>query len=204
MTEDILLVLAMITDTFFVSLSYACANIKIPILSAVIISFVSSAVLAASLYLARSAGSFFPEEYCRIFGALILGIIGGIQFCQNRLKAVLKKRSGNGSVSFSCFNLDFVISVYLDETQADSDHSKILSAKESFALAFTLSLDSLCAGMAAGICKSNIIRIAVMSFLLGLISVAAGKKLGKTNIIQTDLSWLSGLFLIFLAVIKLL
>lgn len=204
MTEDILLVLAMITDTFFVSLSYSCQKIKIPVLSAVIISIVSSAVLTLSLCFSQIFCLFIPQNYCRIFGAIILGVIGIIQFCRNRLKSLLKKHSGNKSVSFSCFNIGFVVKVYIDETQADSDCSKILSAKESVALALALSVDSLCGGMAAGISGSNIVLTLILSFSLGILAVVCGEKLGKTNILRGyDLSWLSGLFLIFLAVLKL-
>lgn len=203
MAEDIFLVLAMITDTFFVSLSYAGEKIKIPVISAVIISLVSSCVLTLSLFFSKSFGAFFPQEYCRLTGAVILGIIGIIQFCQNSLKAILKKHSGNGSVSFSCFNIGFVISVYLDETKADSDCSKVLSARESLALSLALSVDSLCGGIAAGISGGNIIRVGIMSFVFGLLSIAMGGKLGKQiNKQNYDLSWLSGVFLIFLAVIK--
>lgn len=204
MTEDILLVLAMITDTFFVSLSYSSSKIKIPAVSAFIISFISSALLTLSLLISKSISAFFPIEYCRISGAVILGIIGLIQFCQNGLKSLLKKHSGNGSVSFSCFNIGFVISVYLDETKADSDCSKILSPKESVALSFALSVDSLCGGLAAGISGANIFRVAITSFIFGLLSVAMGDKIGsQINNKKLDLSWLSGVILIFLAVIKI-
>lgn len=204
MAEDVFLVLAMITDTFFVSLSYAGEKIKIPAISAVIISFVSSCVLTLSLFFSKSVGAFFPQDYCRITGALILGIIGLIQFFKNSFKAILKKHSGNGSVSFNCFNIGFVISVYLDEKKADCDSSKILSVKESLALSLALSVDSLCGGIAAGISGSSIIRVAVMSFFLGLLSVATGIKLGRQlNNTFIDLSWLSGAFLIFIAILRL-
>lgn len=204
MTEDILLVLAMITDTFFASLSYSSSKIKIPAVSAFIISFISSAFLTLSLLMSKSISVFLPVEYCRILGAIILGIIGIIQFCQNGLKAMLRKHSGNGSVSFSCFDIGFVISVYLDETKADSDCSKILSAKESIVLSFALSVDSLCGGLAAGISGANIIRVGIISFIFGLLSVAMGGKIGsQINNKKTDLSWLSGVILIFLAVIKI-
>ncbi|MBQ3566139.1 MAG: sporulation membrane protein YtaF [Oscillospiraceae bacterium] len=204
MTEDVFLVLAMITDTFFVSLSYAGEKIKIPVMSAVVISFVSSCVLAVSLFFSKSVSNFFPQEYCRIIGAVTLGLIGAVQLCQSSLKAVLKKHSGNGKVSFSCFDIGFVISVYLDETKADSDCSKVLSTKESLALALALSVDSLSGGIAAGISGSNIIGTALMSFLLGLFAVAVGGILGnRIKKGNRDFSWISGIFLVGLAVIKL-
>lgn len=204
MTEDMLLVLAMITDTFLASLSYGGGKIKIPFISGFIISAVSSAVLTLSLCVSQYAGMLIPDNFCRIFGAILLGTIGTIQFCQNGLKSILKKHSGNGRLSFRFFNIGFVISVYLDETKADSDCSKVLSPKESFALAAALSVDSVSGGLGAGLSGANIFRVCIMSFVLGLLSVAAGSKIG-TGISHKsiDLSWLSGVFLIILSIIKL-
>lgn len=204
LTEDILLVLAMITDTFLASLSYGSGKIKIPFISALIISLISSAVLTLSLCLSQWTGMFINESFCRIFGTILLGAVGIIQFCQNGLKSILKKHSGNGKLSFRFFNIGFVISVYLDETKADADSSKILSAKESFALAAALSVDSISGGLGAGLSGANVFRVCIMSFAFGLLSVAIGSRLG-TGISHKsiDLSWLSGVFLIVLAIVKI-
>ena len=48
MTEDMLLVLAMSTDAFFAALSYSTGKIKIPAVSAFVISIISSSVLTAA------------------------------------------------------------------------------------------------------------------------------------------------------------
>lgn len=205
LTEDILFVLAMITDTFLASLSYSSGKIKIPFLSGIIISVISSAVLTISLCISKWAGIFIPENYCRIFGAILLGIVGTIQFCQNGLKSILKKHSGNGQLSFKFFSIGFVISVYLDETKADADKSKVLSAKESIALAAALSVDSVSGGLGAGLSGANVFRICIMSLILGMLSIAAGNKIGAgISHKSLDLSWLSGVFLIILSITKLL
>ena len=108
MTEDMLLVLAMSTDAFFAALSYSTGKIKIPVVSAFIISIISSAVLTASMLVSYAAGSFIPESFCRTAGAVLLGIIGITSFCQNGLKSILRKHQGNGRLSFSCFNIGFI------------------------------------------------------------------------------------------------
>ncbi len=205
MTEDILLVIAMITDTFLASLSYSSGKIKIPFISGLIISVISSAVLTISLCISKFAGMYIPDNFCRISGAILLGLIGTVQFCQNGLKSILKKHSGNGRLSFRFFNIGFVISVYLDETKADADRSNVLSAKESIALAAALSIDSISGGLGAGLSGANVFRVCIMSLIFGLLSIAAGSKLGAgISHKSIDLSWLSGVFLIILAIIKLL
>ena len=55
MTEDMLLVLAMSTDAFFAALSYSTGKIKIPAVSAFVISIISSAVLTASMLISAAA-----------------------------------------------------------------------------------------------------------------------------------------------------
>lgn len=204
MTEDMLLVLAMSTDTFFAALSYSAGKIKIPIVSALIISVISSAVLTASMLLSHAAGAFIPENICRTAGAILLGLIGIMEFCQNGLKTILRKHQGNGKLSFSFFNIGFVISVYLDETCADCDCSKVLSPKESLALAAALSVDSVSGGLGAGLSGSNILRVCLFSFIFGLMAVASGGKVGEgLSRKGPDLSWISGAFLIILAACRL-
>ena len=203
MTEDMLLVLAMSTDAFFAALSYSTGKIKIPAVSAFVISIISSAVLTASMLISAAAGAFIPESFCRTAGAVLLGVIGITGFCQNGLKSILRKHKGNGKVSFSCFNIGFVISVYLDETKADG--SKILSPKEAVALALALSVDSVSGGLGAGLSGANILRVCLLSFIFGLMAVAAGGKLGEgLSKKGPDLSWVSGVFLIVLAAYKLI
>lgn len=158
MTEDMLLVLAMSTDAFFAALSYSTGKIKIPAVSAFVISIISSAVLTASMLISAAAGAFIPESFCRTAGAVLLGVIGITGFCQNGLKSILRKHKGNGKVSFSCFNIGFVISVYLDETKADADRSKILSPKEAVALALALSVDSVSGGLGGGTFRRKYIK----------------------------------------------
>lgn len=69
--------------------------------------------------------------------------MGTVSLFQNMLKNALRKRQGEGGLKFSFFNIDFVICVYLDETKADCDSSKTLSAKEAVTLALALSATPL-------------------------------------------------------------
>ena len=195
MTEDMLLILAMSTDAFFAALSYSAGKIRIPAVSALIICAVSTIVLTLSAGLSSVLGS---------SGAVRLGFIGIIGFFQNGLKSILRRHQGKGKLSFCCFDIDFVISVYLDETQADSDMSKVLSPRESLALAAALSVDSVSGGFGAGLSGIHIIRLCILSFVFGIIAVSAGVRLGDgLKNCKKDFSWISGAFLIVLAFYKL-
>lgn len=205
MTGDLLLVLAMCTDSFFAALSYGVGKIKIPAVSAVIICLVGTAVLTFSMLISGVPEEFISPVACRIAGSIILGVVGVISFCQSSLKSLLRKRQRGGKVSFSLFNIGFVVNVFLDETAADADRSKTLSPKESLTLAVALSADSLAGGFGAGLSGTDITTTAILSFALGILSITAGGRLGQSLSRKApDLSWISGIFLIILSLIKLL
>lgn len=203
--QDIMLVLAVSLDALIAAFSFGSGNIRIPPRSALTISIICSAVLTVSMLLSSLLGSVIPDNLCRAAGAGILTIMGTISLFQNMLKSALRKRQGEGGLSFRFFNIDFVICVYLDETKADCDCSKELSAKEAVTLALALSADSLASGFGAGLGNSNIIRIAAASLVAGLAAIALGGFIGKkVSCRKPELSWLSGVILILLGLSKYL
>lgn len=202
---DILLVLAVSIDAFLAAFSLGAEKIHIPPLSAAVISLICTAVLSCSVLVSSVIGSALPEKYCLAIGGAILIIMGTVSLFQNMLKSALRKRQGEGGVSFKFFSFDFVIRVYLDETQADSDRSKRLSAREAVTLALVLSPDSLASGLGAGLGGAGIIRIAAVSAVFGLAAVWLGSALGrKISHRKPVLSWLSGVMLIALGIFKYL
>ncbi len=123
-------------------------------------------------------------------------------FFKNYLKGKKKK---NGKVKLKLFNIFFIIEIYIDETKADIDNSKILSSKEALYLATALSLDSLAIGFGSGLLDMNILYILFASLIMDLIAIWSGLFIGKTFVdrAKIDLSWLAGMILILLAVLKL-
>lgn len=203
--QDILLVLAVSIDAFLAAFSLGSERIRIPPLSAAVISLICTAVLSCSVFFSSVIGSALPEKYCLAVGGAILIIMGTVSLFQNMLKNALKKRQGEGGISFKFFSFDFVVRVYLDETQADSDRSKLLSAREAVTLAFVLSPDSLASGLGAGLGGAGIIRIAAVSAVFGLLAVWLGSVLGRRiSSRKPVISWLSGVTLIILGVFKYL
>ena len=205
MLSDILLVLATVTDTFLASLSYGSGGIKIPFVSGIILSVVSTLILTLSVSLSHILGGYIPGEICIVLSSIILFLIGALQLFQKGLKSLLKKHRGSGRLSFRFLDIGFVIRVYIDETQADLDRSKTLSPGESLSLAAALSVDSVSGGIGAGLWEINILRLTLLSFTLCMLSIYLGSILGsRINRKGRDMSWISGAFLMILAVSKLL
>lgn len=201
--QDIMLVSAVSVDALIAAFSYGAGRIRIPASSAFIISFICSLILTLSIMLSSLLGEMIPDRLCRAAGAGLLTVMGTVSLFQNMLKSALRKRQGEGGLKFSFFNIDFVICVYLDETKADCDSSKRLSAKEAVTLALALSADSLASGFGAGLGGANILRIALISLAVGLISIGSGSYFGqKAACKKPRLSWLSGVILIMLGLLK--
>ena len=69
-------------------------------------------------------------------------------------------------------------------------------------LAFILSLDSIAVGIGTGLVQSGQVMLVIGSFLAGIAVMEAGWMLGHgtRHILNRDLSWLSGVCLLLLAI----
>ena len=108
------------------------------------------------------------------------------------------------------FNFDVIgtysfVDIFLDETEADQDHSKELSISEALYLGIALSLDSLASGLAYGIGVVNFGLLLGCSFGFGVVLIVVGSALGKRLMCRFtgDVSWLSGCLLMILALLRL-
>ncbi|MDD6795838.1 MAG: sporulation membrane protein YtaF [Clostridiaceae bacterium] len=206
MIESLLLVLSVCIDAFVASIAYGTNKIKIPFSSVIIISFVGSIILGISLFLGGFILEFLPGNLPIILSFSILMILGIYSLFEGLLKNYIQKKAESDKpLTFKIFDINFVLQVYADETKADFDHSHNLTAKESFYLALALSFDSLAVGFGSSLVGGNYIVTIVLCFLIGIISIIAGVGIGK-KLVQSsnlNLSWLSGLILMVLAITKL-
>lgn len=202
--DIVLLVLAVCIDSFIVSMAYGAQSIKIPLKSVMIIAGFGTFFLGVSLYLAKFLQQFFSLQICYYISFTILFIIGIISLFQTQMKYYLKKHK-EGKLMFSLKEISFVVDVYIDETKADADHSKVLSAKEAVYLAIALSIDSLATGIAFGMAVQDPREVLLISFLMGVMILAIGQWIGKriSKVLDFDLSWITGVILLILAFSRL-
>ncbi len=204
MLAAFLLVIAICIDAFTTSITYGIGGIKIPTISALIISFMGTVFLTVSLFFAKVISGYISPQLCITLSVSLLILIGVTNLFQNTIKAYLRKNKKK-NVRFSLFNISFVIDIFLDETKADIDNSKTLSAMEALMLGFALSVDSLATGFCAGLSVVSIPEAIALCFLIGFLAVSLGCFIGEkvSKRTKVDLSWLSGVTLIILAVSKL-
>ena len=163
MWNAFLLVIALSLDSFLASLAYGGEHIRIPWKSAVLISLIGVLFLSFSLYTAAFIQQFIPPYICRMISFTIFFMIGLSSLFQGTIKSFLGTYKRK-KLSFEYSGISFVLDIYLDETKADADNSKLLSLKEALYLAVALSIDSLASGFALGISIVQPLPVLVIRF----------------------------------------
>jgi putative sporulation protein YtaF len=207
MLESLLLVSSLCIDSFVASIAYGTSKIRIPPLCILIINLVCTLTLACSFFIGSIFRSLLPDNLPVLLGFLLLMLLGVYRLFEYIFKAYIFKYSKSDKpLTFKLFDFQFVLQVYADETKADFDNSKCLNIKESFYLALALSLDSLTVGIGSSLCNINYIQVLILCFVIGMLLVSIGVFLGRkfAQKIHFELSWLSGVLLILLAILRIL
>lgn len=191
MIKALLLVIAVCTDCFAASLGIGSAGIRIPVRSAVIISLAGTVSLSVSVAFAGALKLAVPMELCSIISFLLLLGLGLFNLFQNFWKDILCRRTKKGDP----------VRMFFDGASADTDGSKSISAKEALVLSAALSADSVVTGISAGLGSISLPLLSAMTFVIGIISVICGERLGRRIVssLNINLGWLCGAVLIILA-----
>lgn len=205
MLQSLLLVLSLCLDTFVASVAYGTDKIKIPFYSSIIINLICSLFLGISLFLSNILKDFIPINIASSLSFLLLLSLGIYRIFEVFFKKYIRKFSDKDMpLTFKVFDFKFVLQIYADEIKADYDKSKLLTAKEAFYLAVALSLDSLAVGFGSGLGYVNYFQVISLCFFIGIACLILGSKLGRhfANTVNINLSWLSGILLIILAILR--
>lgn len=205
MLESALLVLSLCIDALVASFAYGTNKIKIPFISGIIITVISTLFLMLSITLGTLVKNFIPESLTSYICFGILFALGFSRLFEGLLKGFLnKKAKSTGNIELKLFDFKLILNVYADATLADLDHSKILSSKEALYLGIALALDSLIIGLGAALTTINLVQVICFSLIFNSLALIIGAHIGKefTKKVDIDISWLSGLILIILALLK--
>lgn len=204
--EALLIVTALSMDAFVSSFAYGANKIKMPFLSIAVINLVCCSILALSLLFGNIVRSFLPGNVTIAICFAILFCLGLSKIFDSAVKAFIRKRSKfRKKIQFSAFNLAFILNIYANPEDADTDSSRVLSPFEAVYLAVALSLDGLAVGFGAGIANTSPLLLITFSLVTNMLAVMLGHHLGNkvAQKLSLDFNWISGVMLIFLAVMKL-
>ncbi len=204
--EAILIVIALSTDAFVSGFAYGANRIKIPLTSVFVINCICCSMLALSLFLGTFISEFLAPSVTHGICFLLLLFLGMSKIFDSAVKALIRRHERfERKLHFNMFQLGFILKVYANPEKADRDQSRVLTALEASYLAFALSLDSLAVGFSAGITHTYPLLVVILAWVSDMLSIILGAKLGHaiSSKINLDLSWLSGVLLIFLAILKI-
>ena len=203
--ECLALVLILSLDAFAASLAYGADKIEIPPTSTAVISAICSLLLALSLAFGGLLAPLLSIGVIRWLPFSILLILGAVKLFDSSLKRLISKRGGQ-KLRLKAFRMKFILQIYADPSVADADSSRVLSAKEAASLAVAMSLDGLAIGFGAGLASQSPTLTFVLCFAITAMAVKAGQLAGKklSLRLQRSMGWISGVFLILLALSKLL
>ena len=205
--ESSLLALALSIDALAAAFAYGNQKVKIPISYILIVSVVCSSLLAISICFGKLLKGLMSLSFSRSLCFAILMILGIIKLFEFAIKAFIKKkRVLHSSIGFSFASLHFILDIYADPMEADRDASNSLSLGEAIALAVALSLDGLVAGFGFSVSSEGVLPLVIISFVFGFLALKVGELLGRKLAKRSslDLSFVSGILLIVLAIFKLI
>ena len=205
--EALVLASSLSLDAFVAGFGYGSGKIKIPMLSVQIINVICSSILGLSLLAGSVIRPWLPPGLTTAVCFTILLVLGIVKLLDSVTKSIIRKYSNlNKELRFSLFNFKFILHLYANPEEADVDDSRTISPSEAVSLAVSLSLDGLGVGFGAALGDVNGWAVVICSLVTGVLAILLGCFLGGkvARKIPFNLSWLSGVILIVLAVMKLL
>lgn len=178
--EILLLVTALSVDAFAAGFVYGVSKIKVPFASIIVVTGISSLILVCSLLAGNLVSSLIPGNLTQYFSFLLLFVLG--------LTKLFDRSQHN------------------EAETADKNKDAFVSPAEALTLGAALSIDSLAAGIGAGIGSAYIPLAFLVSFLIGALAIVTGSCLGGliSSHCRSNLCWVSGVLLILLAFMKLM
>ena len=207
MLGSLILVFALCTDTFVASLAYGANRVHVGWGKVALLNGICSGCLGLALGLGNVISSVLPGDVTRIICFVSLFLLGFIKFLDYSIKAYINRHCCiRRNLSFSLSGLKVIVNIYGDPMAADVDGSQSLGWKETVFLALAMSIDSLVAGIHGGSVGYSRGRnpgsVLCRGSLYDVRRPVLGRKVASR--FRCDLSWISGVLLMALALMKVL
>ena len=205
MFHILVLVLALCMDTFVASMAYGANKVHITWEKIVAMNAVCSGCLGIALAAGSILDDLVPETMTRTVCFISLFLLGIVKLLDYFIKKYINRHvSLHKGITFSFSGLRVIVNIYGDPMAADWAHSQSLSWKEVLFLSFAMSIDSLIAGALSAFLEIPVGLTMGTAFIMGIVVMAAGLFLGRKLAARCkcDLSWISGVLFMILAVTK--
>lgn len=194
--------LAVTLDSLTAGLTYGTRKVHIRLLSYLILVFIPAFFITAANRIGTLLACLLPPRVLPWISFLLLFLLGMSKLAESLLRRLVRKHPGltrNRGCKIKQINIIFTI--YLSPEDANQEDIEELSAKEALLLSLALSLDSILVGMVFTSEPVSWLLLFPLAALFSLILFLLGYLLGHflCHLFHVDLSWLSGLLLLLLA-----
>lgn len=199
------LVLALCLDIFVAGIAYGIHQIRLSWKQIIVINGVCSLCLGISLLFGKFLDNWIPESLTKEICFFSLLSFGCLKLADASIRQYIKNhREVRKNIRFTFSQLHFILNIYSNPMEADADYNHNLSWKETIFFSVAMSIDSLIAGTMAAFLKISVPVTVLCAFLTGVVFTCLGLFLGHkiNNRCPQDLSWISGVLFVILAVLK--
>ena len=200
----LLLFLAAVSiDSLTAGLTYGTQRVQIKLPAYLVLICVPAAFITAANRIGSYLSLLLPDTLLPFLSFTLLAILGCSKLTESLIRFLARKYpSLTRNWGLKIKQINIIFTVYLSPEDANQDDLQILTPKEALLLSLALSLDSVLVGMAFTTGPIHPVMLFALAALFNLILFAAGYAFGHllSSVLHFDLSWLSGLFLIVLAI----
>ena len=209
----LLIAISLSLDAFGAGITYGMRKIRIPLVSKLIICFMSVLYSGLALIAGKAAHGFLPPAVASIAGAVILASMGVYIIMQSFLKKEesMKEKSSlkKGKLfEIALKSLGITIQVIRNPDNGDIDSSGIIDTREALLLGFALSVDAIGVGIGSALAGISSLLIPLAAGVFQMLLLHAGTCLGKrfgesSGLNKKMLSVVPGILLITMALIRI-
>lgn len=203
----LLFMLAVCIDSLTAGFSYGTSRVHIKPLAGLFLVFIPSITITVMTQAGTLLFSLFPAHLFKLLSFLLLFILG----CEKLLESLVRHLAGKypsivGNWACKIKQVNIIFTIYFSPEDANRQDIQVLSAKEAIFLSLALSLDSTLASMAFSCQVPSLLLFFLLAVLFHFLLFSSGFLAGLlvSKKFSIDLSWLSGLFLLLLALCTLL
>lgn len=194
-------------DSLTAGLTYGTQRVKIKRCAYLILIFIPALFITLARHIGTCIYFFLPESVLPFLSFTLLALLGLSKLTESLLRLLARKYpSLTRNWGWKIKQINIIFTIYLSPEDANQEDLQILNAREALLLSLALSLDSVLVGMAFTARPLPGPFLFLLAALFNLILFTAGYTLGHlaSRVLHIDLSWLSGLFLLLLALQALL
>ena len=199
--------LAVSIDSLSAGFSYGTSKVRIQPLAAAFLVLIPSVCITLMTRVGSFLSSFLPASVFNVFSFLVLFFLAFEKLLESFIRHLAGKYPNTaGNWAYKIKQLNIIFTIYFSPEDANQEDVQVLSGKEAFFLSLALSLDSIFTSMVFSCQMQSLLLFFLLAVLFHFLFFYAGLFFGLfvSKKFSIDLSWLSGLFLLLLALHTLL